>query len=189
MSWPRARWSLSWTLVAPVAALTAPAPAFAVDYLTAEQAERQLFPEADAFEARDVSLDVAQRTALRDRLGMTPRERWRLRLARRGGALAGVVVVDDVIGKVERITYATAIAADGAVAGIEILSYRESHGYEVRLPAWRKQFVGKTANSALRVGEDISNISGATLSCQHVTEGVRRIVAVVDALRQAGALR
>jgi Na+-translocating ferredoxin:NAD+ oxidoreductase RnfG subunit len=189
MSWRRARWSVSWQLLAPVAALTAPAPVFAVDYLTVEQAERQLFPEADAFEVRDVALDAAQRDALKARLGVTPRERWRLRLARHGQVLAGVVVIDDVIGKFERITYATAIAADGKVAGIEILSYRESHGHEVRLPAWRKQFVGKTADSALRVGEDISNISGATLSCQHVTDGVRRIVTVVDALRQAGALR
>jgi Na+-transporting NADH:ubiquinone oxidoreductase subunit C len=188
MSWRRARWSVSWQLFAPVAALTAPAPAFAVDYLTAEQAERQLFPEADTFEAREVALDVKQREALKARLGAVPRERWRLRLARRGGAVVGIVVVDDVIGKFERITYATAIGADGVVRGIEVLSYRESHGQEIRLAAWRKQFVGKTASSALRVGEDIANISGATLSCQHVTDGGRRIVAVVDLLRQAGAL-
>jgi hypothetical protein len=38
------------------------------------------------------------------------------------------------------------------------------------------------------VGEDIANISGATLSCQHVTEGIRRIVAVVDVARRAGTL-
>jgi hypothetical protein len=58
----------------------------------------------------------------------------------------------------------------------------------VRLPAWRKQFVGKGPSSALRVGEDIANISGATLSCRHVADGVRRIVAVVDALRRRGAV-
>jgi Na+-translocating ferredoxin:NAD+ oxidoreductase RnfG subunit len=97
--------------------------------------------------------------------------------------------VDDVVGKFERITYAVGIGAEGAVRGVEILSYRESHGHEVRLPAWRRQFVGKTASSPLRLGEDIANISGATLSCRHVTDGVRRIVAVVDGLRGAGALQ
>jgi hypothetical protein len=182
------RWSTSWSIVAPVAVLSAPAPVFAVDYLTADQAQKSLFPDADAFEARDRTLDSAQRQQLRERLGAPPRERWQLRLASRGGKPLGVVVVDDVIGKFERITFATAVGLDGAVKGVEILSYRESHGHEVRLPAWRKQFVGKTAASPLRVGDDISNISGATLSCQHVTEGVRRIVAVVDLLRQAKAL-
>ena len=71
---------------------------------------------------------------------------------------------------------------------VEILSYRESHGGEVRLPAWRRQFVGKTAASPLKVGDDIANISGATLSCSHLTEGVKRIVAVVALARHQGSL-
>jgi hypothetical protein len=70
------------------------------------------------------------------------------------------------------------------VKQVEVLSYRESHGHETRLPAWRRQFVGKTAAAPLQVGEDIANISGATLSCTHVTEGVRRIVAVLDLARR-----
>lgn len=188
MDWRRARGSVSWSLVAPAVVLSAPAPVYAVDYLTVEQAQKLLFADADAFELRERALAAEQRKELQARLGAPPRERWQLRLARRGGRLLGVVVVDDVIGKFERITYATAIDASGTVTAIEILSYRESHGHEVRLPAWRKQFVGKTAGSPLRVGEDIANISGATLSCQHVTDGVRRIVAVVDLLRRAGAL-
>ena len=70
---------------------------------------------------------------------------------------------------------------------VEILAYRESHGGEVRLPAWRRQFVGKTAASPLRVGDDIANISGATLSCTHVTDGVRRIVAIVELAKNDGS--
>jgi len=31
--------------------------------------------------------------------------------------------------------------------------------------------------SALTVGQDIRNISGATLSSQHVTQGVKRVLA------------
>ena len=58
----------------------------------------------------------------------------------------------------------------------------------VRLPAWRRQFVGKDKRDKLRVGEDIGNISGATMSATHVTDGVRRIVFAVDALIGAGRL-
>jgi len=48
-----------------------------------------------------------------------------------------------VIGKFEQIDYAVALGPDARVLAVEILAYRESHGGEVRLPAWRNQFVGK----------------------------------------------
>jgi Na+-transporting NADH:ubiquinone oxidoreductase subunit NqrC len=69
-----------------------------------------------------------------------------------------------------------AIGSDGAVRGIEIMEYSESYGYEVRDPQWRRQFLGKTAASKLRLGADIQNISGATLSSKHLTQGVKRIL-------------
>jgi Na+-translocating ferredoxin:NAD+ oxidoreductase RnfG subunit len=171
-----------------LAVAAAPTSAFAVDYLSAEQAAKLMFPDADAFEARTVTLDAAQLQQL-DAQGVRGRSAsWPVRVARRGGTTLGYVVTDDVIGKVELISYAVGIALDGSVKQIEILSYRESHGFEIRLPAWRKQFVGKGGASALRVGEDIANISGATLSCTHVTDGVRRIVAVLAVARRGGAL-
>ena len=171
-----------------LAVAAAPTSAFAVDYLSAEQAAKLMFPEADAFEARSVTLDAAQLRQL-EAQGVRGRSaHWPVRVARRGDATLGFVVTDEVIGKVELIGYAVGIALDGTVRQIEILSYRESHGFEIRMPAWRKQFVGKGDASALRVGEDIANISGATLSCTHVTEGVRRIVAVVALARRVGAL-
>jgi Na+-translocating ferredoxin:NAD+ oxidoreductase RnfG subunit len=171
-----------------LAVAAVPTSAFAIDYLSAEQAEKSIFPDADAFETRSVTLDAAQLQQL-DARGVRARSAsWPIRVARRGGATLGFVVIDAVVGKTELIGYAVGIALDGTVQQIEILSYRESHGYEVRLPAWRRQFVGKGRASALRVGEDIANISGATLSCTHVTDGVRRIVAVLDLARRGGAL-
>ena len=171
-----------------LAMVAAPTSAFAVDYLSAEQAAKLMFPDADGFDTRNVALDAAQLQQLAAQGVRGRSATWGVRVARRAGATLGFVVTDDVIGKVELISYAVAVALDGAVRQIEILSYRESHGHEIRLPAWRRQFVGKGTTAAIRVGEDINNISGATLSCTHVTEGVRRIVAVVAAARKSGAL-
>jgi Na+-transporting NADH:ubiquinone oxidoreductase subunit NqrC len=73
------------------------------------------------------------------------------------------------------------INPDASVRQVEVLTYRESHGGEIRLPAWRRQFVGKTAKGGgLAIGAGINNISGATLSCTHLTDGVRRIAAVAQ---------
>ena len=172
--------------LAATAIALAPAAALAVDYLNADQAAKALFPEAEHFEPREITLDAAQMKRLEEQGVKARSARWPVRAAIKGGATLGWVVVDDVVGKFELITYAVGLQADGTVKGIEVLSYRESHGHEIRLPAWRRQFVGKTAAAPLKLGEDIANISGATLSCQHVTEGVRRIVAVVDLARRSG---
>ena len=89
-------------------------------------------------------------------------------------------IVDEVVGKHEMITYAVGISPTGAVQGIEIMEYVESYGYEVADESWRKQFVGKTVEDPIKLKKDIENISGATLSSKHLTDGVKRIMVMYD---------
>lgn len=158
------------------------APAYAVQYLNVEQAQRVLFPQADRFISRPVRLDDTQRAAVerysRIRLRADEQPVWRVE---KNHEHLGWFVLDEVYGKHEFITYAVALSEDGNVLGVEILDYRETHGGEVRNPAWRRQFAGKGYGDELRLGRTIENISGATLSCKHVTEGVRRILAIHEA--------
>jgi Na+-transporting NADH:ubiquinone oxidoreductase subunit NqrC len=166
-------------LVMVPAALIAPAPAFAADYLTIPQAQQALFPEAERFVDAAVELSDEQRKAIEKLSGV--RQRWKKQAvwrAERQGEPIGWFVVDDVVGKHEFITYAAALSAEGKVRGIEILSYRETHGYQVRNPDWRAKFVGKTAADPFKLDEDIPNISGATLSCYNVARGVKRLLAL-----------
>lgn len=158
------------------------APAFATQYLTAEEAQKLLFPDADAFRPQPLSLDAAQMKQVEQMAGLPARSvQWRVVAALKGNALLGYMVLDDVVGKFELISYAVGLNADASIRQVEILTYRESHGAEVRLPAWRRQFVGKSAKSGgLAIGNGIANISGATLSCTHITDGVRRIAAVAQ---------
>lgn len=167
-------------------ACVATAPAFATQYLSPEQAQKLMFPEADAFRAQPLALDAAQMQKVEALAGLPARSaQWRLAAAYKGDTLLGYVVLDDVVGKFELISYAVGVNLDATVRSVEILAYRESHGSEIRLPAWRRQFAGKTAGKSanggeLRIGGGIQNISGATLSCTHVTDGVRRIAAVAQ---------
>jgi len=146
---------MRWT-APPAVMLTIAAPAYAVQYLSVAQAQKAAFPSATHFAEAEGG------------------RAWR---AEAGGKLLGLVVVDHVIGKHLYIDYAVSLAPGGRVHRVDILAYRESYGGEIRSPSWLAQFVGKTSGSALKVGSDIRNISGATLSCAHVTEGVKRIVA------------
>ena len=132
-----------------------------------------MFPGA-SFAPSFLTLTPAQAAAIQKQSGQRVANRelraWRV-------STGGWFVIDQVIGKHEFITYAVGIDPAGAVKQVEILDYRESYGDQVRGAAWRAQFVGKRAGSALRLGGDIKNISGATLSSKHVTDGVKRILA------------
>jgi FMN-binding domain len=160
----------------------------AADYLTIDDAQKAVFPEAEQFQEVFVAQNAEQLKSLMSRAGEQPTHGViRIWKASRGGTLLGHVFVDEVIGRQNLITYAVGIDTGGALRNLEIMAYRESHGGEVRNPAWRGQFSGRNSLEQLRFRADIKNISGATLSSEHVTEGVRWLMALWQAtLRPAG---
>ncbi len=155
----------------PVGAAVAAQAAFATQYLSVQQAQQEAFAGASEFRLVPAA-DAAARAAIGAPAGWAPQ----VFEARAGEKKLGWLIVDQVIGKSEAITYALALDTAGAVISLEVLDYRESHGSEVRMPAWRKQFVGKTAADAAALGREVKIISGATLSCRHLTEGVQRLL-------------
>jgi hypothetical protein len=151
----------------------------AADYLSVDAAQKAVFPQADAFQEVLLPQTPEQVQALLARAGpQPPHGTLRIFSATRDGVLLGHVFVDEVIGRQSLITYAVGIDTGGALRNLEILSYRESHGGEIRNAAWRGQFTHRDALEQLRFGTDIKNISGATLSSEHVTQGVRWLLAL-----------
>jgi hypothetical protein len=139
---------------AAIVASTMGSSSYAIQYLTVEQSRKLSFPSATGF----VPIDA---------------QAWKVAS---DGKTVGRYIVDHVIGKHLYIDYAVTLDAGGRVQRVDILQYREAYGGEVRDRSWLNQFVGKSSASTLRVGVDIRNISGATLSCNHLTEGIKRIV-------------
>ncbi len=107
----------------------------------------------------------------------------------KAGTLLGFAEVRNVIGKELPITFLVAIDPAATLRDVDILVYREPQGGEVAYEPWRKQFRGKTAADPLQVGKDIRNISGATISSNSVTLGVRQALAQLSAWRAAGKLQ
>jgi Na+-translocating ferredoxin:NAD+ oxidoreductase RnfG subunit len=159
----------------------------AADYLSVDAAQRTIFPQADAFQEVLLPQTPEHMQAVAARAGpQPPHGVVRIWTATRGGVLLGHVFVDEVIGRQSLITYAIGIDANGALLNLEILAYRESHGGEIRNAAWRAQFDHRESIEQLRFRTDIKNISGATLSSEHVTQGVRWLLALwQSALRPA----
>ena len=148
-------------------------------YFDTAQAQKALFPSATQFTAAPVKLTGDQRARIEAISDV--RQRWREQpvwRAEKAGEFLGWYIEDRVIGKHEFIRYALAISPSGRVLGIEIMDYLETYGDQVRQADWRGQFLGRTVHSGFKLGEDIRNISGATLSCRNVTNGVRRLLAL-----------
>lgn len=93
----------------------------------------------------------------------------RIRYWARDGRSAWIL---EDIGKEQFITTGL-VVADGALAEVRVLIYRESRGWEVRYPAFTDQFRGAHLASDLALDRGIDGISGATLSVNALTRLAR----------------
>ena len=107
----------------------------------------------------------------------------------RADSLLGFAVVRDVKGKDQPITFLVATDTADRLRDVDILVYREPYGGEVAYDAWRRQFRGKSRDDALQVGRDIRTISGATISVNAVTLGVRNALNDLTTWHRSGALK
>lgn len=165
-------------LLAPMALVM---PAYAADFLTEAEAQKILFPEANEFTKQAIALSDDQVSKIKSLSGVRQRTSnplvWK---ANKKGKVIGTVVIDEVVGKHEYITYAVGVGTDGKVTGIEVLSYRETHGGEIRQESWRANFKGKKISDPFKLDEDVPNITGATLSCRNVLDGVKRVLTMLQ---------
>ncbi len=153
------------------AALIAASPAMAAEDLTFEEAQQRLVPGATLtplfFKLNDRMSDLITDSA-QVAVWFRDVKVWFVS----GG---GLLFLDQVRGRDDWITYAVALDDKGAVKGIEILECLPKYD-QITLPAWRAQYTGK--QFATLDKKDITAISGTTLSSFHITNGVKRILAI-----------
>jgi len=170
------QWKPALLPLVPIAALVVPVAAHAKLYVSQEQVQQLIFP-GQKLTQTPIALTEAQRDKMRELSSV--REPFRGERVWRT-ANGDWFIIDEVIGKHEMVKYALGINADGTIKQIEVMEYVESYGYEVAEASWRQQFVGKTSAATIKLNQDIKNISGATLSCKHLTDGVKRLMVMYD---------
>ena len=87
--------------------------------------------------------------------------------------------IGNEIGRSYPITFMVVINPDGTVKDVEVMVYREPHGWEVRFESFLSQFFGQSAKSPF---DNIHNITGATLSVRSMTRGIKKAVAAYQVL-------
>src|SRR5260370_308196 len=105
-------------------------------FMQAEEAPRQLFPEASEITERTIPTTPNLQQRVRALLSRPPtlwETAYRVFTAKQGASLVGFVIVVEEIGKHRPITYAIAVKPDGTVQDAAVLAYREAYGGYERL--------------------------------------------------------
>jgi hypothetical protein len=159
-------------------------------FLREDQAPAAVFPDADRF----ARLEVASTPMLRERIsarldGVHPsswEERYVVFTATRGTTPLGQALVVEEIGKHRPITFVVGLRPDRSVNDVAVMDYREAYGGEVRSTRFLRQYRGKGPGDALRPGDEIRSIAGATLSVEAASRAVRKAQALSAALDEPG---
>lgn len=142
---------------------------------------RQHFRASERVTHLRVAPSGEQRARVEARIGRSlPKPSYTFFVATSGDKIDGYALFDDQIGQHEPISFATFFDVQGRVTRVEIVAYREAYGDGIRDERFRKQFVGRSARSSFRHGEDIDAVSGATISSRSMCIGVARAAALFD---------
>jgi Na+-translocating ferredoxin:NAD+ oxidoreductase RnfG subunit len=164
-------------LLFPAIALLFAGNTLGADVLSRDQVLNNAFPLAETFVRKVIRLSDEQMKKLSRESGQKISSRFvTVYIAKNGDENLGYGFIGYTKGKSSFIKYFVAITPDGKIHSIEIMSYRGEKGSEVRHEIFKKQFVGKRVDSNIKVGSDINAISGATISSQAITKGIRKIM-------------
>ena len=84
-------------------------------------------------------------------------------------------LMDNVLGKSMPITFLVLLNTKGEIISSEVIKYREPYGGEVGNKNWLSQFIHFSDTSDYSVGKNIDGISGATISVNSLSRGIRKI--------------
>ncbi|MBT5903164.1 MAG: FMN-binding protein [Opitutaceae bacterium] len=138
-------------------------------FLAPDRFVANAFPEASAPTLKRLWLTADLKPSIRKIMGHDYAA-LRLRYWHQGSRTAWIL---EEIGKVKPITTGF-VVEDGKITQVQVLIYRESHGWEVKHPFFTDQFKGARLTEGLKMDQRIDSIAGATLS--------------VNALRKMGQL-
>lgn len=84
--------------------------------------------------------------------------------------------------KTAQFDYLVLLNPDLTVAGSKVLIYREEYGGEIGSTRWLKQFIGKKPGDDLQYGDNVSAISGATISVRSMTNAMNELLESIKIL-------
>ena len=86
--------------------------------------------------------------------------------------IIGYLIVKSEFSKYKKFDYFIIYNNFAEILKVEILNYRESHGFEICNKRWLKQFIGNNSDSEFEFNSKVDAISGATISVNSLKTSV-----------------
>ena len=154
-------------------------------FLSEEAALKLVFPGCDRVDKISHVINKEEKAGIEARLG------WALSQSSvtvyhgfAKGLGQGRAVIAEEIGKFKPITFIVKVSENGTVERVDVMVYREAVGEEVRRGRFTRQFRGKSVKDPLRINRDILNVTGATMSVQAMTAGVKKVLAILEEIHE-----
>ncbi len=159
------------------AALAVPSARATVFYAL-DEVPALAFPEATRSEVRNLFLGPAERARIERAIGKELESGLiSVHLGWRDNELLGYAMLDTHLVRTLPEAFLVVLDTDGRIRGTHILAFYEPLEY---MPSerWLAKFGGETLHSELRLGRNITAITGSTLSSAAVLGGIRRALAL-----------
>ena len=169
-------------------AAAVPSQASAQQFFKKSELLADMFPTAERVGPVALDLSKAEMARAVKVLGRKlPRRSYTFYEASAAGKVLGWCLFDDQIGQHEPITFGVQLDASGSLVRIEVVTFREKRGSEIRSKRFRKQFTGKRMGDPLRLNSDIQAVSGATYSSRSATVVAARALLLTSLLVERAA--
>ena len=88
------------------------------------------------------------------------------------GRIIGYLIVQSEYSKYKKFDYFIIYNHFAEILKVEILNYRENHGFEICNKRWLKQFIGNNSDSEFEFNSKVDAISGSTISVNSLKTSV-----------------
>lgn len=157
-------------------------------YLKRDEALKLAFPEATVIEKANVFLNGEEVNEIETISKVKNKSKlYVFYIGVKDDNILGYAVIDTHVLRTKTETVLYVLNPDGSLNKVEILAFFEPQDY---MPSgkWLNLFSGKDLNDTLRVGKDLPNITGATITSNELSNSVRRILAVFQVARRNNKL-
>lgn len=167
---------------------------FAFQLMSTEEALKQIFGTKPEIVEETKELEGEKLEQVKERLGgklhdlqegsesaqVEAEDEVTFYFAEQDGKRYGVATVVTEPGKWGPVTFIIAMDPKGTVRTVKVLSYEEKRGRPIARSSFLNQFQGKSSDDPVKVGQDISGISGATISSRSAAFAVRKAIAMYE---------
>tara|TARA_A100001015_G_scaffold316836_1_gene432155 strand:- start:2558 stop:3085 length:528 start_codon:yes stop_codon:yes gene_type:complete len=152
-------------------------------YDTFDAAIKRLYPNATVV-SKDITLDHHEIATIEEWTHqLLPSANMVVHYITKDQTLQGYALILDQLGKHYPITFLVTITPDFMVNEVVVLIYREDYGNKVRKKRFLNQFQKKSLSDPIAVNNDITSISGATISSYAIANGVKQSLAILDSVK------